>query len=67
MNKHNDEKTIKAGQAEKHITRLRCKAYYQELIARRAVGLKLSGVEKRQLLRLRGFQIVGKEHEAIQR
>lgn len=67
MNKHNDTAEVMLGRIEKQITRLRCKAYYQELIARRGIGLKLSGVEKRQLLRLRAFQLLGKEDEAVQR
>lgn len=67
MNKHNNRQEIMLGRIEKQIAGRRCKAYYQELIARRAIGLKLSGVEKRQLLRLRAFELVGKQDEANQK
>jgi hypothetical protein len=60
MNNHNDSKTIKEGRLEK----LPTKSYYQELIVKKAFGQRLTGLEKRNLLRLKGFNLVGRAYAA---
>jgi len=59
MNRHNDFKAISETKAQRY----RTKAYYQELVARVGLGLELRPVQKRDALRLRAFNVVGRQDE----
>lgn len=61
MNRHNDKQTIKA--AERPVLG----SYLQELIARQMLGELMTGDEKRKLLRMRAFGLVGRKDEHIKR
>ena len=61
MNRHNDKQTIKAGE------RPVLGSYLQELIAHQTLGKLMTGDEKRKLLRMRAFELVGRKDEHIKR
>lgn len=61
MNRHNDKKVIKT--AERSVLG----SYLQELIARQMLGDVMTGDEKRKLLRMRAFNLVGRKDEHVKR
>jgi len=59
MNRHNDMRIIMEVRQQTN----RTKSHYQYLIARRGLKLQLTPQEKGDLLRLRAFNLVGRQDE----
>jgi hypothetical protein len=59
MNRHNDIGVIMEARQQTNST----KSHYQYLIARRGLKIRLTPQDKRDLLRLRAFQLVGREDD----
>lgn len=59
MNKHNEIAVIMEARQQTNST----KSHYQYLIARRGLKIRLTPDEKRELLRLRAFNLVGRSDE----
>lgn len=62
---YNDLQVLKQAIKEKEDYRVMPMSYYQELTARKALGQKLTDLQKRRLLRLKLYTAMGRQNEII--